>query len=56
MKAIEVADQEAQQLRSVNAATVVVLRWTSLMLGLGVVILAAGVVVLLVDAPVPVGH
>lgn len=51
-EAIDIADQEAQQLRSVNAATVVVLRWTSLMLGVGVVILAAGAVVLLVDAPV----
>ncbi len=55
-EAIEGADQEAQRLRGENAATIVVLRWTSLMLGLGVVVLAAGVVVLLIESPLPVTH
>jgi hypothetical protein len=50
-EALEIADQEAQRLQGENIATAVLLRWTSLLLGIGVVLLVAGIVVLLLQHP-----
>jgi hypothetical protein len=52
-RALDVADREAQRLKGENIAMVVVLRWTSLMVGLGVLFLVAGIIALLIEVPTP---